>query len=47
MMRFWNRFWNLPGLTWIADDCLTACLFYLLIAATLTLVAVVIWSGHP
>lgn len=40
---FWERFWDLPGLAWIADDPLTACLAYLLIAAMLCLLGVVVW----
>lgn len=42
--RFWDRFWDLPGISWIADDCLTACLVYLLILCVLAFLGLVIYA---
>ena len=39
-----DRFWDLPGLSWIADDCLTACLTYVLILCVLAFLAVAIYA---
>lgn len=38
-----DRFWDLPGFAWLADDFLTACLSYLTIALMLALTGLVIY----
>ena len=40
---FADRFWDLPGLSWIADDPLTACLAYLAIGAAMVLLGLLVY----